>query len=142
MTTKEIIELLLGSGGLLGILFIVFRMGRTVQCITTMGNTIIEFKSENNEKFKQFRIDVDERFESFNRHLEKHFNEMKTDNKKSITEMKADNERILCDIRSDIKEIKHSINSMEVQIGKLETRVEERTLRVVNGEYDRNGALR
>lgn len=91
MTTIEIIQLFLGSGGLLGILFLAFRTGKIVQKIDT---------------------------------LEEHCN-------KNFLEMKM-----------DIKDIKRSISSMEVQIGRLETRVEERTLRVVKDTYMQEPAIR
>lgn len=36
------------------------------------------------------------------------------------------------EMKKDVKEIKTTMNSMAIQIAKLETRVEERTLRVVH----------
>ncbi len=44
------------------------------------------------------------------------------------------------EIKSDIQSIKNTLGSMAVQLGKLETRVEERTLRVIHGtKVDTNG---
>jgi hypothetical protein len=91
MTTFEIIQIFIGSGGLLGIIFIFFKMGKFAQKIETLDESC----------------------------------------KKNFTE-----------IRNDIKEIKHSINALEIQMGKLETRVEERTLRTVQTNYAREPAVR
>ena len=90
MTTVEIIELILGSGGLIGICIVIFRMGKIVQNIETLDENC----------------------------------------KKNFSEMRA-----------DIKEIRQGINVIEVQIGKLETRVEERTLRVVQPNYEKEPAV-
>lgn len=79
METTEIFQILIGSGGLLGIIILVFRTGKIVE------------KVENSDK--------------------------------KISE-----------IKDDIKDIKRALGNMEVQIGKLETRVEERTLRVIHVE--------
>jgi hypothetical protein len=69
----EWLQLIMGSGGLLGVFILIFRTGKIVE-----------------------RID-------------------------NLEEMKK-----------DVKEIKTTMNSMAIQIAKLETRVEERTLRVVH----------
>lgn len=98
MTTVEIIELLLGSGGLIGIFVLVFRMGRMVQKIDAFSISFEDFKGCSARSFSE--------------------------------------------IKCDIKDMKVRLNTMEVQLGKLETRVEERTLRVVQPRYDREPAVR
>lgn len=91
MNWAELIPIFIGSGGLLGIILLFFRMGKFAQKIES---------------------------------LEKMCN-------KNFTE-----------IHTDIKEMKQSITSIQVQMGKLETRVEERTLRTVHPDYERNRAVR
>lgn len=91
MTTFEIIQILLGSGGLIGIVLLFFQLGRFAQKIESL----------------------------------------EIDSKKNFLEIKG-----------DIKEMKHSINAIEIQLSKLETRVEERTLRVVQPTYPREPAMR
>lgn len=85
MTIAEIIQIFIGSGGLLGILILTFRMGKVVQKIDTLEKTC----SEN-----------------------------------------------FAEIKTDIKDMKARISAVELQIGRLEIRVEERTLRVVKDIYE------
>jgi peptidoglycan hydrolase CwlO-like protein len=89
MTTFEMVELFIGSGGLIGIIFIFFRMGKFAQKIESM---------DDNCK-KEF-----------------------------------------IHIHTDIKEIRHSVNALEKLVSKLETRVEERTMRMQ--PYERDPVMR
>lgn len=120
MTNFEIIQLFLGSGGLIGILFLFFKIGKTAQKITQIDTSLDDFKLHVKSSF----IDSQDYFD------------------KRLIEMKLDNEKFLFEIRTDIKDIKRCLNSIEVQIGKLETRVEERTLRVIKGNYEHEPAVR
>jgi uncharacterized Ntn-hydrolase superfamily protein len=88
MEIENIIQIIIGSGGVLGIAFLVFRTGRIVEKIESSDKKISE-------------------------------------------------------IKDDIKEVRRTLNLIEIQIGKLETRVEERTLRVIHVENsDREMASR
>lgn len=60
MTTIEIIQLVIGSGGFLGIAFIIFRTGRMVQQITTLDKDINSVKTDIKDLSKEV-ADVKER---------------------------------------------------------------------------------
>ena len=146
MTTKEIIELILGSGGLIGIFILIFRMGSLVEKVNTIGASLEEFKGETKKNFSDMRADTDNKFSETKIDMGKKFSEMRIDMDKKFSEMRADTDKkfsemkvemvkSFIEVKSELKEIKNSLNCMEVQLGKLETRVEERTLRVVHSDH-------
>lgn len=92
-------HLILGSGGFVGIAYLVFKIGSLVERI------------KNNEK-KQ---------EAFEKNIDDRFNKM-------------DEKFHRLDER--LGRIESALTIISVQIGKLETRVEERTLRVVHVSRD------
>jgi peptidoglycan hydrolase CwlO-like protein len=98
MTTFEIIQLFIGSGGLIGVILLFFQLGKFAQKIDAIDQRIEEFKKDTGKNFLE--------------------------------------------VKCEIKEMKHSINALEIQLGRLETRVEERTLRVVQPNYGREPAVR
>jgi peptidoglycan hydrolase CwlO-like protein len=116
MTTVEIIQLFIGSGGLIGIVFLFFRMGKFAQKVENLENSVIEFKGQVKSAFLDTSDQIDKKFDELDKRFDK--------------------------IETDIKELDHSLTNIKVQIGKLETRVEERTLRVVQPDYDRTPAVR
>ena len=76
----EIVQLIIGSGGLIGVLILIFRTGRIVEKLDSL-------------------------------------------------------DRSACEMKLDIKCINAKLGTIDIQIAKLETRLEERTLRV---HYDSN----
>lgn len=82
------INLLIGSGGIVGVCIVIFRFGKLVQKIDSM-----------NDKMDNGFLSVDKRLEK---------------------------------IDSKLDALEKGQSDLRVQLGKLETRVEERTLRVVH----------
>ena len=58
MNAKEIIELVLGSGGLISILILVFRMGKVVQKIEELETSSEKNFSEIKSDIKQIRTSI------------------------------------------------------------------------------------
>lgn len=104
MTTVDIIQLLIGSGGLLGLVIMFFRMGRFAEKVDNLCKKV----------------------DGFDHSCEYNFREMRSDLKK---------------IGSEISEVKASINELEVQMGILETRVEERTFRAYVTPYPKTNEM-
>lgn len=85
MTGTEIFQCIVGSGGLIGICFVIFRTGKIVQNIENIAKEVKE-------------------------------------------------------ISQKVGELEKGQTEMRVQLGKLETRVEERTLRVIHQTKEAVGA--
>lgn len=60
MTTIEIIQLVIGSGGALGIAFLVFRSGRTVEKIDNLGRYITKLEDSLKSEIREVRADLKE----------------------------------------------------------------------------------
>lgn len=105
MTNIEIVQLVMGSGGFIGVLILIFRAGKIVQKIETLAVDLSSLKAE----------------------LKKDLSSAKEDIKKDILVS-----------HEDIKIIKSHITGIEIQIAKLETRLEERTLRL---HYESNKTI-
>ena len=106
MTTYEILTLLITSGSLLGIATVIFKAGKFTQ------------------KFEDFQVFVDQRFKEVNGKLvsiDERFNKMDEKIDKGFERLET---------KIDAQSAK--IVMIEITLGKLETRVEERTLRVVH----------
>ena len=58
MTLIEIIQLVVGSGGLIGIAFLIFRMGRIVEKIVTTNADLKELKEDVKKEFEKVRSDI------------------------------------------------------------------------------------
>jgi hypothetical protein len=73
---------------------------------------------------------IDKRFESMDKKFESRFESMdkKFESRFESMDKKFDSKFEI--LFSELKEIRKDINRIELQVGKLETRVEERTLRV------------
>lgn len=92
MTWVDIIQLLIGSGGLLGIGVLFFKMGRFAEKVDGLAFQMTKGFAE-----------VDKRFGAVDKRFDK--------------------------IECDINDIKENTKDIEIQLGILETRVEERTMR-------------
>jgi flagellar motility protein MotE (MotC chaperone) len=113
VTNAEIIQLVIGSGGAVGFLIIIFKMGQVAQKIETMIVKMDEIKSD----------------------LKKEISDVKTELKKELSDGKTESKNDITEVKLDIKSINAKLGSMDTQMGKLEVRLEERTLRV---HYDSN----
>jgi hypothetical protein len=60
MESIEIIKLIIGSGGFLGITFIIFRMGRMTEKFDNLLNKVVSFQDETRSEFKAIRADLRE----------------------------------------------------------------------------------
>lgn len=105
MTTFEIIQLFIGSGGLIGILIIAFHMGKFSNKIESMDKKIDQLENA----------------------LEKKIHKVET----AISDYNKMHQQEFDFLKQETKEMQRTLHNIQVQVGKLETRVEERTLRVV-----------
>ncbi len=103
MSILEIIQLIIGSGGALGILLIVFRFGKMAEKMNTISTKL----SANDAKIDMLSLNV----------------------KKDIFESKEELKREISKLDSHSQQIYTALSCIQVQIGKLEIRLEERTLR-------------
>jgi predicted nucleic acid-binding Zn-ribbon protein len=60
MTTFEIIQIFLGSGGLIGILFLFFRIGKTAEKIEHLETSMNDLKSVSQQEFDSLKESVRE----------------------------------------------------------------------------------
>lgn len=154
MTTGEIIQLLVGSGGLLAFLVVVFKMGKMAKTIESVEKSITELrsdmdhrfkdaKSDMNHRFAELKSDMDKRFEAVDRRFEAVEKKFEAVDKRFDTMDKKFEiiDRKLEALDDRFESMQYDIHGLAMQLGKLETRVEERTLRVVHADYDKTPAM-
>lgn len=97
------LNLIIGSSGLLGIAYLVFKLGRLTQKIDS------EFHYIGN-KFVDVEKKMDSRFLDLEKKIDK--------------------------VIVGLEELKKDVTSLDMRLGKLEVRVEERTLRVIHVPHE------
>jgi hypothetical protein len=58
METIEVVKLIIGSGGFIGIAFIIFRMGRITEKFDNLLNKVAGFQEETRSEFKSIRSEL------------------------------------------------------------------------------------
>lgn len=121
----EIIKIALGSAGFLGtaigIGVMIFKTGKIVQRIDTIEKKVDYGFKKVEERFEK----VDERFQKMEEKFDKKFIELeeKMDSKFEKMEQKMD---------SRFRKLEDNLPTISIAIGKLEVRLEERTLRTLD----------
>jgi peptidoglycan hydrolase CwlO-like protein len=110
MEIIQVVELIIGSGGLLSIFYLIFKTG-----------AIVERIKNNEKKQENFEILVNDRFNKVDERLNR------IDERFNKLEQKIDEK---------FGKLETALNIISVQIGKLETRIEERTMKVIHISHE------
>lgn len=136
MSNFEILQMVIGSGGILGItiglVILVFRTGRIVQKIETIECELKEFKKESKQEFQNIRQEVKEEFKNFRHEIKEEFLKVRSEIKSEVAQVGGEvlslaegSKRM----QSDISDIKERVAFMEAFIFFSEFKAENNTSR-------------
>lgn len=112
MTLIEIIQLVVGSGGLIGIAFLIFRTGRIVEKIETTNADLIEFKEDVKKEFDK----TDQKLSSFRKEVKDDFERSRSDVKSEIASVGGE----LLMVREDIKRMQVDVSDVKERVAFIE----------------------
>lgn len=134
----EILNLILGSGGILGIGFLVFRTGKIVKTVENLEKKVDKLEQKTEEgfkevdrKFEKFEEKIDKKFEKFEEKINDKFEkfEEKVDERFKEFDKKMDERFKESDRKSDerFKKLEDNLPLINISIAKIEFKLDPRT---------------